>query len=103
MSALINFVEPVGLLFQPIQKTTVFANHDSEPIQLSSACQPEERFWKLSKQAPKSATIELFVLTLFLVVALVAVTSCFAELSHLLQSDAIGQVAAKAIAGTLHS
>jgi hypothetical protein len=41
--------------------------------------------------------IEWFVLVLFLAVALIGLVSCFGELSHLLDSDAIGHVAAKAI------
>jgi hypothetical protein len=43
--------------------------------------------------------IELFVLVLFLVVALIGVISCFAELSHLLGSDAIGHVATRVASG----
>jgi hypothetical protein len=33
--------------------------------------------------------IELFVLVLFLAVALVGISSCFGELSHLLESNAV--------------
>jgi hypothetical protein len=41
----------------------------------------------------------MFVLVLFLLLGAVAIISCFAELSYLLNSDAIGHVAAKAING----
>jgi hypothetical protein len=67
----------------------------------SLVCEPERRFWKLSEQAvsPKFAMIEMLVLVLFLVVALVGIASCFSELSHLLESDAIGHVAMRAVSG----
>ena len=63
--------------------------------------EPERRFWKLSEQAVSSkfAMIELLVLVLFLVVALVGIASCFSELSHLLESDAIGHVAMRVVGG----
>jgi hypothetical protein len=43
--------------------------------------------------------IEIFVLLLFLLVAVVAIVGCFVELIHLLDSDALGYVAAKALQG----
>jgi hypothetical protein len=54
--------------------------------------------WKLSARAasPRLAIIEVFILVLFLLLALVRIVSCFAELRHLLQSDAVGRVAARA-------
>jgi hypothetical protein len=48
---------------------------------------------------PRFAMIEILVLTLFLLVAIVAIVSCFGELSRLLDSDALRHVAAKAIEG----
>jgi Tfp pilus assembly protein PilV len=59
--------------------------------------------WKLSARAasPRFAIIEVLILVLFLVLAIVAIVSCFAELSHLLQSDAVGRVAAMAINGSV--
>jgi hypothetical protein len=41
----------------------------------------------------------MFVLALFLLIAVVAIISCFTELSHLVESDVIGHVVAKAISG----
>jgi hypothetical protein len=63
--------------------------------------EPEQRFWKLSEQAVSSkfAMTEMLVLVLFLVVALVGIASCFSELSHLLESDAIGHVAMRVVGG----
>ena len=49
--------------------------------------------------APKIGMIEMFVLVLFLVASIVSVISCFVELARLLDSDAIGHVAAKALQG----
>jgi hypothetical protein len=99
MSAITNFVQPAELLFQPIEKKGPFANRELKPIRLSSIGEPEQRFWKLSAQpvSPEIAVIESFVLILFLIVALVSVTSCFTELSHLLDSDAIVHLAMRAI------
>jgi len=99
MSAIIQFVPPAELLFQPVDKKSHFANREAKPIRPSSIHEPEQRLWKLAAQAvsPKLAMIESFVVVLFLVVALLSVTSCFTGLSHLLNSDAIGHLAMKAI------
>jgi hypothetical protein len=73
----------------------------AEPKKVKPICEPEQRLWKLSAQAvsPKVARIELFALILFLTIALVGVVSCFAELFQLLDNDAIGWMARKAIGG----
>jgi hypothetical protein len=101
MSATINFVEPAALLLQPAKKKNLFANREPKPIRSNPICEPEERLWKLSAQAvsPRFAMIELFALTLFLAIAVVGVVSCFAELSQLLDNDAIGWVARRAAGG----
>jgi hypothetical protein len=61
----------------------------------------ETRLWKLSAQAvsPQLARIELFALMLFVTLALVGCWCCFAELFRLLDNDALGWVASKALAG----
>ncbi len=99
MSAIIKFVAPAGLLFQPVeQKKSVSADREAKLSSPSSICAPERRFWKLAAQAsPNFAIIEGFVLVLFLVLALASIVACFGELSHLLESDALGHVAMKAI------
>jgi hypothetical protein len=43
--------------------------------------------------------IEILVLLLFVLVAVVAIVGCFVELIHLLNSDALEHVAAKALQG----
>jgi hypothetical protein len=48
---------------------------------------------------PVAPVIEIFVLLLFVLVAVVATIGCFVELIHLLDSDALGQVVAKALQG----
>ena len=100
MSAIVEFVAPAEMLFQPAGKESLFTNRKPRPIPLRPIRASEQRLWKLSAQAvaPQFAMVELFVLALFLVVALVGVASCFAELAHLLDSDAIGHVAMR-IAG----
>jgi hypothetical protein len=100
MSAIIKFVAPVDLLFQPVQRERVSVNNsECELIWLEPIRAPEERFWKLPGQAVPSrvAMIELFVVVFFAVVALAGVVSCFSELSGLLGSDSIGQVAARVV------
>jgi hypothetical protein len=101
MSAIIQFAAPAELLFQPAKKENLFANPEPKPVRLSPSYEPEQRLWKLSAQAVSSqfAVIELCVLMLFLAVALVGVISCFAELSHLLESDAVGHVAMRVVSG----
>ena len=99
MSSTIKLVAPAALLFQPgDDKKSVVANREIEFCEPISICEPEQRLWKLSARAasPRFAIIEVFILVLFLVLALVGIVSCFAELSHLLQSDAVGRVAARA-------
>ncbi len=100
MSAIIKFVAPAELLFRPVEeKKRVSANREARLSRPSSICEPERRFWKLAARTayPKFAIIEGFVLGLFLVLALVAIVACFGELSLLLDSDAVGHVAMKAI------
>jgi hypothetical protein len=101
MSAIVEFVPPAEVLFQPADKKSLFANRELRPIRLGLIGESEPRFWRLSAQAvsPKLAMIEIFVLMLFLAVALVGVISCFAELSHLLESDAVGHVAMRVVSG----
>ena len=102
MSAIIKFVAPVELSFQPADdKKSVAANREITFFEPSPIREPERRFWNLSERAASRnfAMIEVFSFVLFLVLALVGIVSCFAELSHLLQSDAVGQVVARAING----
>lgn len=104
MSAIMKFVAPAEILFQPDDdKKSVVAKREIDRFGPSSIREPEQRFWKQSARAasPKFAIIEVFILVLFLVLALVGIVSSFAELSHLLQSDAVGQVAARAINGSV--
>ena len=63
--------------------------------------EPEQRLWKLFSQtvSPKFAMIELFVFMLFLVVTVIGIISCFAELSSLLQSGAINHLTMDALNG----
>jgi hypothetical protein len=102
MSAIIKLVAPAELLLQPgDDKKSIVASRKIGVVEPMSICEPEQGFWKLSAPAtwPKFAMIEVFVLVVFLRLALVGIISCFAELSHLFQSDAVGRVAARAISG----
>jgi hypothetical protein len=103
MSAIIQFVPPAELFFRPAKKDSLFANRGSNPIHLSPIGEPKQGFWKPAAPAVslQFAVIELFVLVVFLSVALVAAFSCFGELSRLLDNDAIGQIAMKVAGGGL--
>jgi hypothetical protein len=104
MSTTIRLVAPAALLFQAgDEKKSIVANRETNLFGPNSIGEPEQRLWKLSARAasPRFAIIEVFILVLFLVLALVAIVSCLAELSHLLQSDAVGRVAAMAINGSV--
>lgn len=93
MSAIIKLVAPGELLLQPRteEKHPSAIEKENAVQRPSSIGEPEQRLWKLSTHAPspKSAIIEVLVLVLFLALALAATIDCFAELSRLLQSDAI--------------
>ena len=91
--------EPTELPLQAVEKVTPIAAAETKKVK--PTCEPEERLWKLSAQAvsPRFARIELFALILFLAIAVVGLVSCFAELSQLLDNDAMGWVARRAIGG----
>jgi len=101
MSAIIKLVAPNELSFLPAGKRGFSAHLKPEPIRLSPILEPEPRLWKLSARAfsPKPVLVEFCILGAFLVVALAETAGCFAELSHLLQSDALLRVVTTAIAG----
>jgi hypothetical protein len=88
MSAIIQFVPPADLSFQTTDhQESAFAHQE-----------PEQRLWKLSSEtvSPNFAMVELFAFMLFLVVTVIGLTGCFAELSSLLQSGAIDHLTMKA-------
>ena len=86
MSSIFKFFAPIKLSFLSAGNRSLFDHPGEKPIQLSPIREPEERLWKLSGRAvsAKLAFIELFMLVVFLAVALVETISCLGELSHLL-------------------
>ena len=101
MSAILKFVAPGQLSFLPAGKKGLFEHLGPKQTRLSPIREPEPRLWKLATRAvsPKFAFVELFILVVFLTVALVMAGSCLAELAHLLKSDAVRHVVTTAIAG----
>jgi hypothetical protein len=99
MSAIIKFAEPAELYFQSARSTNRMALREAQPMQWTSMHEPERRLWKLTTQAvsPSVARFESFLLVLQLFIALVVMSSCFIQSSHLLQSDAIQHIVTKAI------
>jgi hypothetical protein len=80
----------------------VLVNRHQAPAKLDRkgpTCEPARHLWEVtsSTNSKKLATIELFVFVLFLILASVAMVAGFAELSHLLQTDAVGHVATRVI------
>ena len=101
MSAIIKFVVPGQLSFLPAGKSRLFEPLEPKPTRLSPVREPEPPLWKLATRAvsPEFALIELFILVVFLTVALVTTASCLAELAHLLKSDAVRHVVTTAFTG----
>ena len=86
-------------LFQPTEKRNpALTSRRTKRSRVSSRNEPEARLWKVcARQSSLGQTIiELFVLTVFLLIALALVVGCIVELQQLLQTDAIGHVATEA-------
>jgi hypothetical protein len=99
MSAIMKFVEPAEMLFQPEAKPNrVPARCERRfPITVSES---DRRFWKsVTPTSSAFAIVEMSILALFLVFGILGIFSCFGELSHLLQTDAVRHIATQAIAG----
>ena len=100
MSTLVKQFVPTELLFQPAKRReTASAIPEARAIKQPSPAEAEVRLWKVSTRAGSEdrGIIGLAVLLLFLAIAAAGVIYGFVELTHLLQTDAVGQVAAKAI------
>jgi hypothetical protein len=91
MSAITQFVPAADLSFLTTDnKVSAFPHRE-----------PEQRLWKQFSQtlSPKFAMIEPFVFMLFLVITVIGIISCFAELSSLLQSGASNHLTMEALNG----
>ena len=101
MSTKIQYFQPAGLLFQPDTRNKRTTASWDQKSPTTAVSEPERRLWKLTSSAnpKKLAIVELFVLALFLILACAGIVLGFAELSHLLQTDAVGHVAMRAING----
>jgi hypothetical protein len=98
VSAITKYAAPAELLFPPAGgEKDASLEAEAEFSLPGTICQSALEWRRIA--APKASMIEMFVLVLFLVVTVVAVSSCFVELSRLLESDAVGHLAAKAIQG----
>ena len=100
MSTITERFAPAEFLFRPATQEKTPPNKRAEK-RPTTVCEPERRLWKLSSSvnSTKFASIELVVLVLFLVLASIGIVVGFAELSHLVQSDAVGHIATQAING----
>ena len=100
MSTLVKQLVPTQLLFQPPKRReTASAIPEAGAINQTSPAEPEVRLWKVSTRAVSEdrGIIGLAVLVLLLAIAAAGLIYGFVELTHLLQTDAVGHVAAKAI------
>ena len=99
MSTITERFTPTEFLFRPAEeKKTSVKRAETSP---AAVCEPECRLWKLSNSvsSTKLVTIELLALVLLLILAGAGIVAGFAELSHLMQSDAVGHIATQAING----
>jgi hypothetical protein len=102
MSITTYFIDPAELLLQPVEQKSretkpSFAKASSDrAARPSSNAVAEERLCKLTQRAAstKTTTVELAFL---LLVFAAAMAGCCTELFHLMHSDAIGHVAARAL------
>ncbi len=100
MSTLVEQLVPTQLSFQPAKRReTASAIPEAGAINQTSPAEPEVRLWKVSTRAVSEdrGIIGLAVLALLLAIAAAGLIYGFVELTHLLQTDAVGHVAAKAI------
>jgi hypothetical protein len=98
---IIQFAPPGVLLRTREKGNRVSTRPRTKVVRRGANCEPETRLWKVCAKSdfPGQAIIELFVLVLILLVALALIVGCFAELTHLLKTDAIGHVAMKSLQG----
>jgi hypothetical protein len=100
MSTLVEQFVPTQLLFQPGERRkSASAIPEARAINRTSPAEPEVRLWKVCTRAASEehGIIGLAVVVLLLAIATAGVIYGFIELTHLLQTDAVGHVAAKAI------
>jgi hypothetical protein len=100
MSTLVEQFVPTQLLYQPSERRkSASAIPEARAINRTSPAEPEARLWKVCTRAASEehGIIGLVVLVLLLAIATAGVIYGFIELTHLLQTDAVGHVAAKAI------
>jgi hypothetical protein len=102
MSPAVIQYRPVALVFPPAeQKRSAFPNRRTEATHVRPNPGPETRLWKLTGRPVSRirTTVESVVLAVFFLAALAAVTDGSVVLSHLLQTNSVEHVAAKAING----
>ena len=93
---------PAKLLIRPkARQREVSAERQAPKPQTEGAGEPQHRLWKLTAEAvqPKLVRFELIILFLFLILAAAVSVACFLELSHLVITNAIENVATKALTG----
>jgi hypothetical protein len=100
MSTLVEQFVPTQLLYPPgVKRKTACAIPEARAINRTLLAEPEARLWKVCTRAASEehGIIGLVVLVLLLAIATAGVIYGFGELTHMLQTDAVGHVAAKAI------
>ena len=90
MSAIIKFVMPTDLLFQPGHEKSAAATQKEKATEPRTIGEPERKSCKppIRGASQTFATVEVFVLVVFLILALAGMLGCFAELYHLLGNPA---------------
>ena len=96
MSATLSVNEPVTCLSDPALKKR---SDSGNAVQSYFCCEPERRLSKVIAEAAASTyeTCQLLLLMVFLAAALLGIATSFADLSRLLEQDAIMHLVEKAI------
>jgi hypothetical protein len=102
MSSSVIQYAPASLLFPPAEKKKrTFSTQRTKAIHPRPNPEPETRLWKLAGRPVSRlrTTVEYVILAIFFLAAFASITDGFVALSHLVQTNSIEHVAAKAING----
>lgn len=99
-ATIIPFATAEDLFQSPVKRKSLPTISKTRATEASRTSETETRLWKVTgaRSSRTEAITEWLVLALFLIIAVVLIAACVTELSFLMQNDAIGHLATKAIA-----
>jgi hypothetical protein len=97
-ATIIPFATAEDLFQSPVKRKCLPETSKKTATEAGRISETETRLWKITgaQSSRAEAITEWLVLGLFLLVAAVLVAACLAELSFLMQSDAVGHLAGQA-------